>query len=63
MALLWRDGKRTAALSLEELWNELVGDHPLSLICGYRRRTIGGAHGPRVDEIVARHTAVATPAD
>lgn len=53
--LLWRDGKSAAALNLEDLWNELLGYQPLSLICGYRVRTIGGHEGPRVDEIVQRH--------
>lgn len=53
--LLWREGKSTAALHLEDLWNELLGYAPLSLICGYRVRTIGGHEGPRVDEIVRRH--------
>ncbi len=38
--LLWRDGKRAAALRLEELWNDALGYHPLSLICGYAERTI-----------------------
>jgi DcmR-like sensory protein len=53
--LLWRDGKSNAALRLEDLWNDLLDDAPLSLICGYRVRTIGGHEGPRVDEIVRRH--------
>lgn len=53
--LLWREGKPAAALRLEDLWNELLGYHPLSLICGYRVRTIGGTEGPLVDEIVRRH--------
>lgn len=53
--LLWRDGKRAAALRLEDLWNELLGRQPMSLICGYRVRTVGGHEGPLVDEIVRRH--------
>ena len=53
--LLWRDGKPAAALRLEDLWNELLDAAPVSLICGYRVRTIGGHEGPRVDEIVRRH--------
>jgi len=59
--LLWRDGKSTAALHLEDLWNDLLGYAPLSLICGYRVRTIGGHEGPRVDEIVRRHWPARAP--
>src|SRR2546428_3946697 len=40
--LLWREGKRTAALQLEDLWIELLGHQPLSLMCGYRLRILGG---------------------
>jgi hypothetical protein len=58
--LLWREGKSTAALHLEDLWNELLAYQPLSLICGYRVRTIGGHEGPRVDEIVRRHWTTPT---
>ncbi|HET7701743.1 MAG TPA: MEDS domain-containing protein [Candidatus Limnocylindria bacterium] len=38
--LLWRDGKRAAALRLEELWNGALGRHPLALVCGYSARVI-----------------------
>lgn len=33
--VLWAEGKRTAALRLEELWNELQGRHPFTLLCAY----------------------------
>ena len=33
--LLWRDGEQTAAIALEELWNEAGRAHPLSLLCAY----------------------------
>jgi hypothetical protein len=33
--VLWRDGKRDAAIALELLWNELAMKHSFSLLCGY----------------------------
>jgi PAS domain S-box-containing protein len=33
--LLWRDGARTAAIRLEELWNEAAAVHSFSLLCAY----------------------------
>jgi MEDS: MEthanogen/methylotroph, DcmR Sensory domain len=46
VSVLWSRGKQQAAMRLEELWNEALGYHPLSLICGYSLR---GAWPP-VDE-------------
>lgn len=42
--LLWRDGKRAAALRLEELWNDALGRHPLALVCGYSERVVRDTH-------------------
>jgi PAS domain S-box-containing protein len=33
--LLWRDGLESAAVELEELWNETCSRHSLSLLCAY----------------------------
>jgi signal transduction histidine kinase len=33
--LLWRDGKKQAALRLEAMWNEFSASHSLSLLCAY----------------------------
>jgi signal transduction histidine kinase len=33
--VLWRDGKKQAALRLEAMWNELASSHSLSLLCAY----------------------------
>jgi signal transduction histidine kinase len=33
--LLWREGNERAALRLEEMWNDLARQHPLSLLCAY----------------------------
>ena len=35
VALLWTQGKRTAAARLEELWNDLGEKHRFSLFCAY----------------------------
>jgi PAS domain S-box-containing protein len=33
--LLWKEGQRSAAIRLEELWNDLGKLHPFSLLCAY----------------------------
>jgi hypothetical protein len=33
--ILWQEGSRTAALQLEEYWNELARVHPFALLCAY----------------------------
>ena len=35
VALLWAKGNRSAAIRLEELWNELAKTHRFALLCGY----------------------------
>jgi PAS domain S-box-containing protein len=35
VALLWAEGRREAALQLEELWNDLARTQPFSLLCAY----------------------------
>jgi signal transduction histidine kinase len=35
VALLWQDGKQSAAIHLEELWNDLQKRHPFALFCAY----------------------------
>lgn len=34
--ILWRDGRESTAVELEELWNELAGSHPVAVLCAYR---------------------------
>jgi signal transduction histidine kinase len=41
VALLWADGRREAALRLEELWAELARSHSFSLVCGYPMSAFG----------------------
>jgi PAS domain S-box-containing protein len=35
VSLLWTEGKVEAAIRLEQLWNDLAREHPLSLRCAY----------------------------
>lgn len=39
--LLWADGRREAAIRLEELWRDLAATHAFSLLCAYRIGTFG----------------------
>jgi len=34
--VLWQEGRAEAAIRLEELWNDLIGEHGVTLLCGYR---------------------------
>ncbi len=59
VSLLWRDGKRHAALRLEDMWNEAIGLYPLALLCGYNVRSFTSAHDAAgVTGIIASHTSV-----
>ena len=59
VSLLWRDGKRQAALRLEEMWNEAIGLYPVALLCGYNVRSFTSSHDAAgVTGIIAAHTAV-----
>jgi hypothetical protein len=43
VALLWAEGKRSAAARLEELWNDLGTTHRFSLFCAYPMNGFQGA--------------------
>jgi hypothetical protein len=59
VSLLWRDGRRQAALRLEQMWNEAIGLYPLALLCGYNVRSFTSAHDAAgVTGIIAAHTSV-----
>ena len=61
VSLLWRDGKQTAALRLEDLWNEALGYQPLALVCGYATRTVGSEGGRAATRIANAHTRISRP--
>lgn len=42
VSILWERGRQTAAIQLEELWNDLQARRPLSLCCGYPVNAFAG---------------------
>lgn len=60
VSLLWADGRRDAAIRLEDLWNEWIGFHPLSLLCGYAFD--GAIDATGFSAIAAAHSEVFPPA-
>lgn len=60
--LLWRDGQRQAALRLEELWNDALGYHPCSVVCGYSMTSFGDlTESPGLPAIITAHTHISGP--
>jgi DcmR-like sensory protein len=56
VALLWAQGRQEAAIDVEELWNQLLGHHPFSLMCGYPIEGLGDPDSPTVRQMMASHT-------
>jgi hypothetical protein len=54
--LLWRDGLGSAAIRLEELWNEAIAEHSLSLMCAYTMANFYN-HGSALDSGFSYHLA------
>ena len=61
VAVLWDRGEHEAAIRLEELWNELLGHHPFSLLCGYSVDSVGRADPRSFARIMAVHSSVEHP--
>jgi hypothetical protein len=62
VSLLWMRGLHQAALALEELWNELIGYHPIALLCGYAAK--GFPDGPSSElaaQVGRRHVGFGLP--
>jgi signal transduction histidine kinase len=54
--VLWREGNSTAALRVEELWNELAETRPFELLCGYSMGNFyAAAHAHSFEEVCALH--------
>jgi signal transduction histidine kinase len=57
--VLCRQGNPEAAVRLEELWNDLGRDVPLSLLCAYPLSNFNrAAHGRLFEDVCARHDTV-----
>ena len=73
VALLWANGNRQAAVRLEEIWNDFMKTHVLSLCCAYPIQSFGSdADASLFMKVCAQHTpvlpaesyaALTTPAD
>jgi hypothetical protein len=62
VSLLWMRGKRDAALLLEDLWNELLGYHPIALLCGYAAQGFPeGADSEAIYNVARMHGGVGAP--
>ncbi|MCW3054070.1 MAG: sensor protein [Chthonomonadales bacterium] len=59
VALLWSEGNQTAAIRLEELWNELAQSQIFCLFCAYSMESLGGeALAESFKQVCACHTKV-----
>ena len=56
--VLAQEGNLSAALKLEELWNQEIADRSFPLFCGYARCSFGGTHGAEFEEVCRRHSQV-----
>ena len=57
--LLWDAGHVVAALELEGLWNEVIGEHRCSLMCAYRSSSVSGAeHSEALERVCELHSSV-----
>jgi PAS domain S-box-containing protein len=59
VALLWAEGKREAAIRLEEIWNVLAQKHSFTLRCAYPLKGFHDEeHGEQFAQICEKHSAV-----
>jgi len=56
VALLWAGRKYEAAIRLEQLWNRIGAQVPLSLLCGYPIASFQGADDPDVRLLCDLHS-------
>jgi MEDS: MEthanogen/methylotroph, DcmR Sensory domain len=59
VSLLWDAGLVHAAIEVEEMWNELGGQYPFSLLCAYPARPVTCSHYlDALTEVCRAHTEV-----
>jgi PAS domain S-box-containing protein len=63
VALLWAEGKRDAAIQLEQLWNELAETHSFQLHCAYPIHLFSQAEDSAFLERICAEHSHAVPAE
>ena len=59
VSLLWDAGLIDAAIEVEAMWNELAGQYPFALLCGYPALPVSCAHHhDALAEVCSVHTQV-----
>jgi signal transduction histidine kinase len=59
VAVLWAEGKKEAAVQLEQLWNDFTRTHNLSLLCAYPLAQFSRTEDGRLfSEVCAKHSSV-----
>jgi len=57
VGILWQVGHESAAIALEELWNEILVEAGLDLFCAYPIDVFGnGFHVAGIDQVLCAHT-------
>lgn len=54
--LLWQNGRPQTAIELEQVWNELLKQHSIRLLCGYYARMFGVEDRPLLDIVCGEHS-------
>lgn len=61
VGILWADGRRDAAVRLEEYWNALLEAHAVELFCGYPIGIFGAEFEPgTLHPLICAHSRVVT---
>jgi len=59
VALLWADRNASAAIALEDLWNELAVTRSFELLCAYPLSTFAGEESTAgFHDVCQRHSAI-----